>query len=44
VTWRYYSGARLIADDEMVEVAPAAIRLRKRLLKEVDRKRAARRG
>jgi len=28
----------------MVEVTPAAIRLRKRLLKEVDRKRAARRA
>jgi len=27
-----------IADDEMVEVTPAAIRLRKRMLKEVDRK------
>ena len=33
-----------IADDEMVEVTPAAIRLRKRMLKEVDRKRAARRA
>jgi GTP-binding protein len=33
-----------IADDEMVEVTPDAIRLRKRLLKESDRKKAARRG
>ncbi|MFP4105139.1 MAG: translational GTPase TypA [Phycisphaerae bacterium] len=31
-----------IQDDELVEVTPAAIRLRKRLLKETDRKRAAR--
>ncbi len=31
-----------IEDDELVEVAPDAIRLRKRQLKEVDRKRAAR--
>jgi len=33
-----------IADDEWVEVTPAVIRLRKIILKEVDRKRAARRG
>ncbi|HEY3245100.1 MAG TPA: translational GTPase TypA [Phycisphaerae bacterium] len=33
-----------IADDEMVEVTPDAIRLRKRLLKESDRKKAARRA
>jgi GTP-binding protein len=32
-----------IEDDELVEVTPDAIRLRKRLLKEPDRKRAARR-
>ncbi len=31
-----------IEDDELVEVTPDAIRLRKRLLKETDRKRAAR--
>jgi GTP-binding protein len=31
-----------IADDELVEVTPSSIRLRKRLLKEQDRKRAAR--
>ncbi len=33
-----------IADDELVEVTPLAIRLRKRELKEVDRKRTSRRG
>ncbi len=32
-----------IADDELVEVTPTAIRLRKRLLKENDRKRESRR-
>ena len=31
-----------IADDELVEVTPAAVRLRKKLLTEVDRKRAGR--
>ena len=31
-----------IEDDELVEVTPAALRLRKRHLKEIDRKRAAR--
>ncbi|MCH7994428.1 MAG: translational GTPase TypA [Planctomycetes bacterium] len=31
-----------IADDELVEITPDAIRLRKRLLKETDRKRATR--
>jgi GTP-binding protein len=31
-----------IADDELVEVTPTSIRLRKRLLKESDRKRASR--
>jgi GTP-binding protein len=31
-----------IADDELVEVTPATIRLRKRYLKETDRKRASR--
>ena len=33
-----------IADDEMVEVTPLAIRVRKRELKEVERKRSSRRG
>jgi len=33
-----------IADDELVEVTPAAIRIRKRLLAAEDRKRAARRA
>ena len=31
-----------IADDELVEVTPASIRIRKRFLKEADRKRSAR--
>jgi GTP-binding protein len=31
-----------IADDELVEVTPAAVRLRKKMLTEVDRKRAGR--
>ena len=31
-----------IADDELVEVTPASIRIRKRFLKEQDRKRSAR--
>ena len=31
-----------IADDELVEVTPSSIRIRKRYLKEQDRKRAAR--
>jgi GTP-binding protein len=31
-----------IADDELVEVTPASIRIRKRFLKETDRKRASR--
>ena len=31
-----------IADDELVEVTPAAIRIRKRMLKETDRKRESR--
>jgi GTP-binding protein len=33
-----------IADDELVEVTPQSIRIRKRFLKEQDRKRAARSG
>jgi GTP-binding protein len=32
-----------IADDELVEVTPLSIRIRKRFLKETDRKRAGRR-
>ncbi len=31
-----------IADDELVEVTPTSIRLRKKLLNEVDRKRSGR--
>jgi GTP-binding protein len=31
-----------IADDELVEVTPISIRIRKRHLKETDRKRASR--
>ncbi|MCH7839996.1 MAG: GTPase, partial [Planctomycetes bacterium] len=31
-----------IEDDELVEITPDAIRLRKRFLKEIDRRRAAR--
>ena len=31
-----------IADDELVEITPAAIRLRKRLLKQHERKKASR--
>jgi len=33
-----------IADDELVEVTPAAVRIRKRQLQEADRRRAAKRG
>jgi GTP-binding protein len=33
-----------IEDDELVEVTPTQIRLRKKILKEADRRRAARRG
>ncbi len=33
-----------IQDDELVEICPNSIRMRKRLLKEVDRKRAARKA
>jgi GTP-binding protein len=33
-----------IADDELVEITPKSIRLRKRLLKEHERKRASREG
>jgi len=33
-----------IADDELVEVTPRAIRIRKRLLAEADRRRAAKRS
>ncbi len=33
-----------IADDELVEVTPKAIRIRKRYLKEHERKRASREG
>ena len=33
-----------IADDELVEVTPSAIRIRKRILAEQDRRRAYKRG
>jgi GTP-binding protein len=33
-----------IEEDELVEVTPTLIRLRKQILSEIDRKRAARRG
>ena len=33
-----------IADDELVEITPKSIRIRKRHLKEHDRKRASREG
>jgi GTP-binding protein len=33
-----------IADDELVEVTPESIRIRKRMLREQDRKRVARSG
>ncbi|MDR2689237.1 MAG: translational GTPase TypA [Azoarcus sp.] len=36
------SAIEFIADDELVEITPKSIRLRKRHLKEIDRKRAAR--
>jgi len=36
------SAIEFIADDELVEITPKSIRLRKRFLKEHDRKRAAR--
>ncbi|MDR3214028.1 MAG: translational GTPase TypA [Azoarcus sp.] len=36
------SAVEFIADDELVEITPKNIRLRKRYLKEIDRKRAAR--
>ena len=37
------SGIEFIADDELVEVTPAAIRVRKRLLREQDRRRVRKR-
>ena len=36
------SAVEFIADDELVEITPKSIRLRKRYLKEIDRRRAAR--
>jgi len=33
-----------IDDDELVEVTPDSIRLRKKMLQEIERKRAARAG
>jgi len=38
------SAIEFIADDELVEITPKTIRIRKRYLKEHDRKRAAREG
>jgi GTP-binding protein len=38
------SALEFISDDELVEVTPAAIRLRKRLLKQHERKKASRAG
>jgi len=36
------SAIEFIADDELVEITPKSIRLRKRLLTEIERKRAQR--
>jgi GTP-binding protein len=36
------SAVEFIADDELVEITPQSIRLRKRFLKEHERKRAGR--
>ena len=36
------SAVEFIADDELVEITPKSIRLRKRYLKEHDRRRAGR--
>jgi GTP-binding protein len=38
------SALEFIGDDELVEVTPAAIRLRKRFLKQHERKKASRAG
>jgi len=35
-------GVEFIEDDELVEITPKSVRLRKRFLKESDRKRAGR--
>ncbi|NIC40805.1 translational GTPase TypA, partial [Aquabacterium sp. A08] len=37
-------GVEFIEDDELVEITPKSVRLRKRFLKEHDRKRASREG
>jgi GTP-binding protein len=37
------TGIEFIADDELVEVTPANVRIRKRLLVESDRRRGAKR-
>jgi len=42
-TFTIESAMELIADDELVEITPASIRVRKRLLDEPERRRAARR-
>jgi len=38
------SAIEFISDDELVELTPKTIRVRKRFLKEHDRKRASREG
>ena len=40
--WPGELGLAALDDDELVEITPSSIRLRKRALKEQDRKRAAR--
>jgi GTP-binding protein len=42
ITLTLESAVEFIADDELVEITPKSIRLRKRHLKEIDRKRASR--
>ena len=38
------SAVEFIADDELVEITPKSVRIRKRFLKEHERKRASRDG
>ena len=40
--WRAWANFEFIADDELVEITPKSIRVRKRFLKEHERKRASR--
>jgi GTP-binding protein len=42
ITLTLESAVEFIADDELVEITPKSIRLRKRHLKEIDRRRASR--